>query len=113
VETASSQDDWLALHPPRITWFGPQWESAALPTTHWLPRLMQRAFNEALGGTPRLSGMTGGTDMRLFTGVAKKPAVIFGPGDDSSAHFSDENIEVRDLVRACKVYSMAALAWNE
>ena len=113
VDAASSKDDWLAEHPPRITWFGPQWESAALRPTHWLCGLLQRAYHDALGGRPRLSGITGGTDMRLFTGVARKPALLFGPGDDSTAHFSDEYVEVKDLVRACKVYSMTALAWNE
>ena len=113
IAAASSKDNWLAEHPPQVTWFGPQWEPAALRPSHWLCRLMQRAYHEAMGGSPKLSGMTGGTDMRLFICVARKPAIIFGPGDDSSAHFSDEHIEVKDILRACKVYSMAALAWNE
>ena len=51
--------------------------------------------------------------MRVFTSVAESPAAIFGPRDGSVAHFSDECVNIRDVVRACKVYSMAALAWNE
>jgi acetylornithine deacetylase/succinyl-diaminopimelate desuccinylase-like protein len=51
--------------------------------------------------------------MRLFTTIAKCPAILFGPGDSSVAHFSDECVRIRDVARACKVYSMAALAWNE
>jgi acetylornithine deacetylase/succinyl-diaminopimelate desuccinylase-like protein len=51
--------------------------------------------------------------MRLFTNISRKPALIFGPGDDSTAHFSNENVEIKDVVKACKVYAMAALAWNE
>jgi len=113
VATASSKDTWLVEHPPQIFWFGPQWESAEISSSHWFTRFMQRAFNEALGGSPNLAGITGGTDMRLFTNVAKRPAVLFGPGDDSVAHFTDEYVRIRDVVRACKVYSMAALAWNE
>jgi acetylornithine deacetylase len=113
VATASSQDAWLVEHPPQISWFGPQWESAEIGSSHWLTRFMQRAFTDALGGSPKLTGIPGGTDMRLFTRVAKRPALLFGPGDDSLAHFSDEYVRIRDVIRACKVYSMAALAWNE
>jgi len=113
VGSASSKDEWLAKNPPELSWFGPQWEPAEIEPTHWLTRMMQSAVRSSLGFVPRLSGITGGTDMRLFTGIAKTPAIIFGPGDDSTAHFSDEWVAVKDLVRACKAYSMAALAWNE
>lgn len=113
LKSAASGDDWLAANPPEVDWFGPQWESAELSPAHWLTKMVRGATKDALGFTPKLSGITGGTDMRLFTGVAKKPAVIFGPGDASTAHFSDEYVDVRDVVRACKVYALAGLAWNE
>ena len=113
VAKASAEDDWLSENPPSISWFGPQWESAELSPSHWLTRLMKDSVVASLGFVPKLSGIPGGTDMRLFTGVAKKPAIIFGPGDDATAHFSNERIDTKDIIRACKVYSMAALAWNE
>jgi acetylornithine deacetylase len=113
VREASAGDDWLSANPPQVTWFGPQWEPAEIAPGHWLTMMVVKAVRDSLGFTPRLSGITGGTDMRLFTNVARKPALIFGPGDDSRAHFSDENIRVKDIVRACKAYSAAALAWNE
>jgi acetylornithine deacetylase len=113
VSSASSQDDWLRSNPPKIDWFGPQWEPAELSPRHWLTKMMEEAVRASLGFRPKLSGITGGTDMRLFTAVAHRPAVIFGPGDDATAHFSDEHVSVKDIVRACKVYSMAALSWNE
>jgi len=113
ITGASSRDDWLSSNPPKITWFGPQWESAGLPPSHWLVKLLQGSCRRALGEAPRLTGTTGGTDMRLYTNVARKPAVVFGPGDDSTAHFSNEYVEVRDVVRACKVHALTALAWNE
>jgi acetylornithine deacetylase len=113
VATASSKDAWLAEHPPQVSWFGPQWESAGISSSHWLTKFIQRAFNDALHFRPKLAGITGGTDMRLFTRVANKPAILFGPGDSSVAHFRDEHVEVASVIHACKVYSMAALAWNE
>ena len=113
ISAASATDDWLAKNPPEITWFGPQWEPAILPPSHWLVKFMQKSCQRALGAPPRLCGTTGGTDMRLFTNMIRKPALIYGPGDDSTSHFSNENIEIKDVVCACKVYAMAALAWNE
>jgi acetylornithine deacetylase/succinyl-diaminopimelate desuccinylase-like protein len=74
---------------------------------------MQAAALEALGQRPVLSGITGGTDMRLFTGITKRPALIFGPGDDSIAHFSNEYVSVKDVFSACKVFAVAALMWDE
>lgn len=112
VEDAASKDEWMRSNPPQITWFGPQWESASLPSSHPFVKLMQRAVREALGHSPALSGITGGTDMRLFTGMTNRPALIFGPGDDSVAHFSDEHVSVKDVVSACKVYAVAAMDWD-
>lgn len=112
VNKAAAGDSWLREHPPELIWYGPQWESSETPQGHWLPRLVDGAYHEALGGRPVRAGISGGTDMRLFTNLAKVPAVIFGPGDDSRAHFSDESVSVKDLVKACKVYALAALAWN-
>jgi acetylornithine deacetylase len=112
VATSASKDDWLRSNPPQIAWFGPQWESASLPPSHGLVKLMQGAVWGAIGRLPRLSGITGGTDMRLFTKVAKVPALLFGPGDDSVAHFSDEYVVVKDVLSACKAYAAASLAWD-
>jgi acetylornithine deacetylase len=113
VASASSRDPWLRSHPPRISWFGPQWEPASLSPNHRLVKMLSKAAEDSLGEKPRLSGITGGTDMRLFTEIAGKPAVLYGPGDDSTAHFRDENVKVKDINRACKVFALAALAWNE
>ena len=112
IEAAAAPDPWLRANPPSVTWFGPQWEPAEISPRHWLTKLVSQAVEDSNGFVPQISGITGGTDMRLFTNVAGKPAVIFGPGDDSTAHFSDEHVEVKDVLRACKAYSLAALAWN-
>lgn len=113
VHKGSSHDPWLKGHPPEVEWFGPQWESAEIPADHWLPRLVSRACAEALGGEPARGAIAGGTDMRLFTNVAGAPAVIFGPGDDRVAHFSDEWVSLDEVRMACRAYALTALAWNE
>ncbi len=112
VEKASSADPWLSSHRPSISWFGPQWEPAELPGDHWLPKLVDKACEDALGRKPTRAAIAGGTDMRLFTNLFRIPAVIFGPGDDRVAHFRNEWVSLREVNRACRVYALAALAWN-
>jgi acetylornithine deacetylase len=113
VSDASSRDEWLRRKRPEVTWFGPQWESAEISPRHWLPALVSRAYGEALGGSIRLAGTTGGTDMRLYQRVAKVPAVVFGPGEDEVSHLNDEWVSTSQLVEACKVLAVAAMRWNE
>ncbi len=68
----------------------------------------------ALGGKfPMIGGEPGGTDMRLYTNIGKVPAVLFGPGDGSVAHFRDEFVLIKDVIKACKVYAIAALNFEK
>jgi acetylornithine deacetylase len=113
VKTAASEDMWLSEHSPEIHWFGPQWESAELKTDHWLAALVSDSAREVFRRNPTLAGAAGGSDMRLFTNIARVPAVLYGPGEDGVAHFSDEYIALKDVSNACKVYAMTALAWSE
>ncbi len=113
VARAATSDPWLRKNPPEVTWTGPQWEPAEIPSGHWLARLVDSSCSRALGRRPARAGITAGTDMRLFTGVARCPAAVFGPGDDSTAHFSDEFVDLDEVIDACKVYATAALSWNE
>ena len=113
VSTVVTKDGWLRENPPSVDWYGPQWEPAQIEADHWLVRLMSRASRDALGKIPKRAGITAGTDMRLFTGVARCPAVIFGPGDDSIAHFRDEHVDLREVADAAKVYAAAALRWDK
>jgi len=113
VARAATSDPWLRKNPPEVKWFGPEWEPAETPGDHWLAKLVDSACVRALGHRPARAGITAGTDMRLYTSAARCPAVIFGPGDDSIAHFSNEFVDLDEVVKACKVYATAAMAWNK
>lgn len=49
------------------------------------------------------------TDARFFrnTGFCKQ-VIVFGPGNATSAHAVNEDIEIKDLINATKVYSLVA-----
>ena len=108
LKRATRLDPWLRRKPPSVTWFGPQWEPAEISSNSWLARLVSSACKEALGRRPPLCGIASGTDMRLYTNVGRVPALVFGPGDVSTAHFSDESVELDEMVDACRVYATAA-----
>ncbi len=112
IKQEASTDEWLRQHPPRVEWFGPQWESCEVPSDHWLSKLVSEAYSVLMGKPPTIAGEQGGTDMRLYTNIGKVPAVLFGPGDASEAHFRDESIAVDDVIKACKIYALSALEWN-
>ncbi|HUI85886.1 MAG TPA: ArgE/DapE family deacylase [Nitrososphaerales archaeon] len=109
VNKTAQVDEWLSRVPPEVSWFGPQWESAEISAHNWLAKLVSSACRRAIGRRPRLAGITGGTDMRLYTNLAHVPALVFGPGDDSTAHFSNESVDLDEVTKACKVYAIASL----
>ncbi len=113
VRKIAFADSWLRQHPPEVDWYGPQWESCEISQDHWLPRLVSDSYRQIFGVPPRIGGEQAGTDMRLFTNIADRPAVLFGPGDISVAHFRDEYVLTKDVVGACKTYALSALRWEE
>jgi acetylornithine deacetylase len=110
VAKASESDRWLSKHKPTINWLKPEWEGAEIPPDSRLVIDLKNAYRKVIGRKPSVVGETGGTDMRFFTNVARKPAVIFGPGNPRLAHFKDEYVEIEQVVKACKIYATIALA---
>ncbi|MCD6514192.1 MAG: M20 family metallopeptidase [Candidatus Odinarchaeota archaeon] len=68
--------------------------------------IVQRVINairRATGTAPKIGGMPGATDARLFIekGI---PALIYGPAPLSKAHKDDEYVEISSLVKTLKSY---------
>lgn len=110
VSRVSKADSWLSKHPPKIEWVKPDWESAKISITSKLVCDLVSTYRFAERKNPVVAGETAGTDMRFFTNLAKKPALIFGPGDIRRAHFRDEYVSVDQVTRACKMYALFGLS---
>lgn len=104
VAAVAAHDPWLLENPPIVEWVGGVWESAFTPTDHPLPQTIYQALAETTGRTPKIEGVTFGSDMRLFTNAFGVPGVLFGPGDIRHAHAVDEHIDLEELETACKVH---------
>lgn len=109
VGAAAAGDPWLRDHPPRIDWWGGQFDPASIPTDHPLTITVGQAFADASGHPAAFEGMTYGSDMRLLVHVGHTPALLFGPGDVRQAHRPDESIAVSDLEAAAKTMALTAL----
>ncbi|MHB9029826.1 MAG: M20 family metallopeptidase [Candidatus Latescibacterota bacterium] len=78
--------------------------AAWIPPEHPLVERAKKAFREALGEEPKLSGCAGAT----LAGVMIRrgtPSIILGPGAIAQAHTDDEWVEVAQIPRAARIYA--------
>lgn len=109
VAEAAGRDPWLAEHPPRVEWWGAQFEPARTDPEAGVVRASRRAHRDASGREAEVRGMTYGADMRLLSGVAGVPTVLYGPGDVRRAHRPDEGLPLDELFTAAQAYALLAL----
>lgn len=109
VAQAAQTDPWLREHPPRLEWWGGQFEPAGIPIDHNLVKMVGGAYGDVSGKPAAITGMTYGADMRLLVNEGNTPTVLFGPGDVRKAHRPDEYVPVDDLVTVVQTLALAAL----
>ena len=109
VAQAAQTDPWLREHPPRLEWWGGQFEPAGIPIEHNLVKMVGGAYGDVSGKTAAITGMTYGADMRLLVNEGGTPTVLFGPGDVRKAHRPDEYVPVDDLVTVVNTLALTAL----
>ena len=69
-----------------------------------------RAYQEIFGHEPKIGVFPGGNDGRFMINQGHFPAIsAFGPGLLHLCHGPDERVPVEDIIRATKVYAVAAL----
>ena len=111
IQDVSATDQWLNDHRPKIEWFEGQYESGETPTDDPLIETLLSAHKEVTGSTPKIEGVTYGSDLRLFTNHANIPAVLYGPGDVRLAHAANEYVEVEEVIIATKVMTGMIVHW--
>lgn len=106
---AAAADPWLREHPPRVEWWGAQFEPARTPVDDPVVRAVRGAYETATGRPADLRGMRYGADMRLLVNEAGIPTLLFGPGEVREAHRPDESVPIDELVEATRTLALAAL----
>ena len=82
-------------------------EPAVISPDTPLAKTMAEAVKIATGKEPRLTVCIGGLDTRYFQ-IRGIQAVTHGPGDPKQAHNTDEYIEVENLAKTAKAYTILA-----
>lgn len=105
----AQQDPWLVDNPPRLEWWGGQFEPAEVDPQAPIVDAVADAYRAASQRDAVLEGMTYGADMRLLVNVAGIPTVMFGAGDVRQAHRPDEFVPLDDLQSLARTLCVTAM----
>lgn len=111
IMSVAERDPWLRDHPPKLEWVSGQFAPAETQLDEPLPTALAAAHQKVTGSAPVVTGITAGTDMRLYTEIGNMPCVIYGAGDVSVAHQHDEHISVTDVQTAAKTIAALLIDW--
>lgn len=111
VTQVASGDPWLQEHPPRVEWLALNKEGAQIPTDHPLVRLMSGSFGDVMERPPTMAGFPAGCDLPHLIRHAGIPSLVFGPGNCTIAHSSNEHVAVDEVVNASKILAVTVLRW--
>ncbi|MEE2876219.1 MAG: ArgE/DapE family deacylase [Candidatus Neomarinimicrobiota bacterium] len=111
IAQATANDPWMSENQPSIEWFEGQFESGETPVDHPLIETLSRCHETVTGEKSTISGVTYGSDLRLFTNHANTAAVLYGPGDVRLAHAANESVEVEQIFTATKVLACMIAEW--
>lgn len=109
ISAAARGDPWLRRHPPRVEWWGGQFEPASVSADDPIVSTTVDAARALSGRPPRVEGVPYGSDMRLLVLEGNTPTVLFGPGDVRRAHRPDEHVSIEELVMAARTVALAAM----
>lgn len=111
VDRLQQQDEWFAISPPRLEWFGARWVPGSVDTEHELIGVLTEQFESVLGSKPAIEASPWGTDGGLLTVVGDTPCIVFGPGLTQTAHYPNEHIALDDMFQAAEIIALAILTW--
>jgi succinyl-diaminopimelate desuccinylase len=78
---------------------------------HPLVQVLASAHRRIYGAGPVYGGVPGSTDGTILARDRGIPVVVYGPGDKRIPHQPDEFVELDEVVRAARVYIVAALTF--
>jgi len=112
VESYSSLDPWLKLHPPKVT-VPHVWPPYETDPNHPGCQALAKAFRESTGKDPIISGFRAVDDV-VFLQKLGIPGVSLGPGDISlGCHGPDEYVPIDQMIECTKAIAFFILDWCE
>ena len=109
IGRACDQDPWLREHRPVLRWVH-HWPPYAQPGDHPICQTLMAAYAQAQGQPATLAGFPA-VDDATWLERGGIPAISYGPGNVMMAHAVDEFVPISEVMDACKIYALAAMAW--
>ena len=109
VNAVTRSDDWLAQHPPEITWlarFADAWEQA--PDAPFVTAFKNTA-DKILASGAEIIGATWGMDTRHAM-YFNLPAISFGP-DGENIHGINECVDLDSVIDCTKIFALFIMEW--
>jgi acetylornithine deacetylase len=107
LSQAAAADDWLAEHPPTISWSVGVMPMEISPEEPIVAATLEASSD--IGRAGGLAGLDSWYDGATFTLLGGTPAIAFGPSGFGTAHAIDEYVPVDDLVACAQALAVTAL----
>ncbi|WNB92928.1 M20 family metallopeptidase [Bacillus sp. NEB1478] len=78
------------------------------PKDHDVVQAVAQAYTQVTGNTPVYNGVPGATD-GTFLHLAGVPILTTGAGDRYIPHHADEYVDIDELIKTVKIYTLSAL----
>jgi len=111
VNMLGAKDEWFREHPVQVEWFGARWLPGGIGLDHPLMNALTDAYRLVKNEEPEVKASPWGTDGGLLTQVAGVPTVVFGPGVTAAAHYPNEYIEMKNVLDAAEIFTLAIMEW--
>ena len=111
IDRVAAADPWMREHPPRVEWFSGQFAPAEIAADHPLTETVRAAHETVTGAESPVIAVTYGADMRHFLMFGEMPCLMYGAGDVRWAHYTDEHIDIDELLTATRTIAHAIALW--
>lgn len=111
VRRIAAGHPWLRDHQPVVEWVTGQFSAGEIAPDDPLVGVVGAAHQAATGSPVEIEGVTYGTDARHFLQIAGIPCVVYGAGDVTLAHQTDERMDIESLLTATRTIALSIAAW--
>jgi acetylornithine deacetylase len=109
IDRVVQHDDWLASHPPEITWMKRGAIAWKQDPQHPFAEMLKSVMGQVMGTKVEVVGVPWGMDSR-FAGLFNIAAATIGP-TGRNFHGIDEYVELDSVVNCAKVLAMFTSRW--
>ncbi len=109
VAALCARDGFLRDNPAGVEWWGGQFAPCETPRDAAVVRVARGVARDLGVGGEDVVGVPYGSDLRHLVNAGGTPGVLFGPGDVSEAHRTNESIGVGELVDGARAAALCVM----